>query len=155
MPDYSDPVVWLDAFIAAYQAANGGRSPQIDYLAFHWYDYGLSDQLDRLAKYGKQVWVTELANWHSRRRRRGDRHAGQAGGADDRHGQHLRDPAPTCSATRGSPAAGAATRTSRACWAANAGELTELGQPVPVACLSRALPGASCASSVILRLRAG
>ena len=65
MPGYSDPVVWMDAFIAAYQAANGGRSPQIDYLAFHWYDYGLSGQLDRLTKYGKQFWVTEFANWHS------------------------------------------------------------------------------------------
>jgi hypothetical protein len=65
MPNYSDPVVWLDAFIAAYQAANGGRSPQIDYLAFHWYDYGLDKQLDRLDKYGKQIWVTEMANWHS------------------------------------------------------------------------------------------
>jgi hypothetical protein len=62
---YADPVVWLDAFIAAYQAANGGRSPQIDYLAFHWYDYGLGAQLDRLAKYGKPFWVTEFANWHN------------------------------------------------------------------------------------------
>ncbi len=65
MPGFSDPVVWMDAFIAAYQAANGGRSPQIDYLAFHWYDYGLADQLDRLAKYGKPFWVTEMANWHT------------------------------------------------------------------------------------------
>ena len=64
MPDYADPVTWMDAFIAAYQAANGGRSPQIDYLAFHWYDYGLSGQLDRLARYGKPFWVTEMANWH-------------------------------------------------------------------------------------------
>jgi hypothetical protein len=65
MPGYSDPVVWMDAFIAAYQAANGGRSPRIDYLAFHWYDYGLAGQLDRLAKYGKPFWVTEMANWHT------------------------------------------------------------------------------------------
>ena len=65
MPGYSDPVVWMDAFIAAYQAANGGRSPQIDYIAFHWYDYGLPDQLDRLKKYGKPFWVTEMANWHN------------------------------------------------------------------------------------------
>lgn len=65
MNGFSDPVVWMDAFIAAYQSANGGRSPQIDYLAFHWYDYGLSGQLDRLTKYGKQFWVTEFANWHS------------------------------------------------------------------------------------------
>jgi hypothetical protein len=65
MAGYQDPVVWLDAFYAAYQAANGNRNPQIDYLAFHWYDYGLAAQLDRLAKYNKSVWVTEFANWHS------------------------------------------------------------------------------------------
>ncbi|CDG82822.1 ribosomal protein S16 [Janthinobacterium agaricidamnosum NBRC 102515 = DSM 9628] len=65
MPGFSDPVVWLDAFYAAYRAANGGRDPQIDYLAFHWYDYGLGGQLDRLVKYGKPFWVTEMANWHS------------------------------------------------------------------------------------------
>jgi hypothetical protein len=65
MAGYADPVVWMDAFIAAYQAANGGRSPQIDYLAFHWYDYGLGAQLDRLVKYGKPFWVTEMANWHN------------------------------------------------------------------------------------------
>ncbi|WP_081933797.1 glycoside hydrolase family protein [Massilia sp. 9096] len=62
---YSDPVTWLDAFYAAYQAANGNRAPHIDYLAFHWYDYGLASQLDRLKKYGKSIWVTEMANWHS------------------------------------------------------------------------------------------
>ena len=65
MPGYQDPVVWLDAFIAAYRAANGGRDPRIDALAFHWYDYGLAQQLDRLARYGKPIWVTEFANWHS------------------------------------------------------------------------------------------
>ena len=65
MSGYADPVVWLDAFYAAYQAANGGRNPRIDYLAFHWYDYGLGAQLDRLSKYGKPFWVTEMANWHS------------------------------------------------------------------------------------------
>jgi hypothetical protein len=64
MPGYQDPVTWLDAFYAAYRAANGNRDPQIDYLAFHWYDYGLAGQLDRLAKYHKQFWVTEFANWH-------------------------------------------------------------------------------------------
>jgi hypothetical protein len=65
MPGYADPVVWLDAFYAAYRAANGNRDPQIDYLAFHWYDYGLDAQLNRLTKYGKPFWVTEFANWHS------------------------------------------------------------------------------------------
>ena len=65
MPGYADPVDWLDAFYAAYRAANGGRDPHIDQLAFHWYDYGLGGQLDRLKKYGKPFWVTEFANWHS------------------------------------------------------------------------------------------
>lgn len=65
MPGFADPVVWLDAFYAAYRAANSGRDPRIDYLAFHWYDYGLNAQLDRLTKYGKPFWVTEFANWHS------------------------------------------------------------------------------------------
>ncbi len=64
MTNYSDPIVWLDAFYAAYKSANGGRVPRIDYLAFHWYDYGLTAQLDRLQKYGKQIWITEMANWN-------------------------------------------------------------------------------------------
>jgi hypothetical protein len=67
MRKYTDPVDWLDAFYVAYEAAHGNRPPQIDYLAFHWYDYGLAQQLDRLVKYGKQIWITELANWHARR----------------------------------------------------------------------------------------
>ena len=65
MPGYSDPVLWMDAFYAAYRSAHGGRDPQIDYLGFHWYDYGLGGQLDRLTKYGKPFWVTEFANWHN------------------------------------------------------------------------------------------
>jgi hypothetical protein len=65
MSGYQDPVVWLDAFYAAFRAANGGRDPRIDALAFHWYDYGLGAQLDRLTKYGKPFWVTEFANWHT------------------------------------------------------------------------------------------
>ena len=64
MTNYSDPVVWLDDFYAAYKSANGGRPPKIDYLAFHWYDYGLAAQLDRLQKYGKKIWITEMANWN-------------------------------------------------------------------------------------------
>jgi hypothetical protein len=62
---YNNPVAWLDAFYAAYEAANSNRDPQIDYLAFHWYDYGLGGQLDLLTKYNKPFWVTEFANWHS------------------------------------------------------------------------------------------
>jgi len=64
MAGFDNPVVWLDAFYAAYRAANGNRDPHIDHLAFHWYDYGLDDQLKRLEKYGKPFWVTEFANWH-------------------------------------------------------------------------------------------
>jgi len=64
MSGYADPVAWLDDFYAAYRAANGNRDPQIDVIAFHWYDYGLAAQLDRLLKYGKPFWVTEFANWH-------------------------------------------------------------------------------------------
>lgn len=65
MPNHADSVVWMDAFYAAYRSDNGGRDPLIDALGFHWYDYGLSDQLDRLTKYGKPFWVTEFANWHN------------------------------------------------------------------------------------------
>ncbi len=64
-PTYGSPITWMDAFISAYQNNNGGRSPRIDYLGFHWYDYGLASQLDNLKKYGKQIWVTEFANWHN------------------------------------------------------------------------------------------
>jgi hypothetical protein len=66
MAGYKDPVAWLDGFYAAYEAANHSRPPRIDYIAFHWYDYGLAYQLDRLKKYGKPFWVTEVANWHAR-----------------------------------------------------------------------------------------
>ena len=65
MAGYSDPVVWLDDFYTAYKQQNNGNEPKIDYLAFHWYDYGLASQLDRLKKYGKKIWITEMANWNS------------------------------------------------------------------------------------------
>lgn len=61
---YSDPVVWLDTFYSEFNKVNG-RNPRIDYLAFHWYDYGLALQLDRLKKYGKKIWITEMANWNN------------------------------------------------------------------------------------------
>ena len=63
MNDYWDPVVWLDDFYQSFRSIVG-RDPKIDYLAFHWYDYGLEEQLNRLQKYGKQIWVTEMANWN-------------------------------------------------------------------------------------------
>lgn len=64
MENYSDPITWLDTFYALF-LDTVGREPRIDYLAFHWYDYGLSQQLDRLQKYGKQIWITEMANWNA------------------------------------------------------------------------------------------
>ena len=65
MENYWDPVIWLDDFYIAYKNANNDREPKIDYFAFHWYDYGLESQLDRLQKYGKKIWITEMANWNS------------------------------------------------------------------------------------------
>lgn len=64
MPGYADPITWLDAFYSAYRNKYG-KDPQIDYLAFHWYDYGLELQLNRLQKYGKSIWITEMANWNA------------------------------------------------------------------------------------------
>lgn len=64
-PNYANPVTWMDAFYSAYKSANGGRQPRIDFLGFHWYDYGLDGQLTTMAKYGKPFWVTEFSNWHS------------------------------------------------------------------------------------------
>ena len=63
MPGFGDPIVWMDAFYAAFNVE--GRDPVIDALAFHWYDYGLDEQLSRLEVYGKPFWVTEMANWHT------------------------------------------------------------------------------------------
>ncbi len=64
-PTYGNPETWMDAFYKAYESANGGRQPRIDFIGFHWYDYGLDAQLTTLAKYNKPFWVTEFANWHS------------------------------------------------------------------------------------------
>ncbi|MEE2786708.1 MAG: glycosyl hydrolase [Myxococcota bacterium] len=63
LPGFEDPIIWMDAFIDAFKQIEG-REPRIDVLAFHWYDYGLDEQLTRLKKYGKTFWVTEMANWH-------------------------------------------------------------------------------------------
>jgi len=64
MQGYGDPTIWLDEFVAAYNASHG-RWPQMDYIGLHWYDYGLSWMLDSLSKYGRQIWVTEFSNWHT------------------------------------------------------------------------------------------
>ncbi len=57
----TDPVAYLDDFFAAC-AARGGC--QVDAIAVHSYMcYGsaLSSYLDRFAKYGKPIWLTEFA----------------------------------------------------------------------------------------------
>lgn len=64
LTNYNNPINYLDAFFSAYQATNG-RAAKVDYLAFHWYDYGLEGLLNQLDKYGKQIWVTEMANWNA------------------------------------------------------------------------------------------
>ncbi len=63
LPGYEDPLVWMDTFMESFRAM-AGRDPRLDHLAFHWYDYGLASQLDRLQKYGRPIWVTEMANWN-------------------------------------------------------------------------------------------
>lgn len=64
-PNYSNPVNWMTAFYSAYASANNGRKPRIDYLGYHWYDYGLDGQLTTMSQFNKPFWVTEFANWHS------------------------------------------------------------------------------------------
>lgn len=63
LENYSDPITWLDAFYLSYRS-NTGRDPMIHALAFHWYDFGLEEQLTRLEKYELPFWVTEMANWN-------------------------------------------------------------------------------------------
>ena len=64
-PAYGNPVTWMNAFYSAYASANNGRKPRIDYLGYHWYDYGLDGQLTTMSQFNKPFWVTEFANWHS------------------------------------------------------------------------------------------
>lgn len=68
----ADPIEWLDAFFSQYRTRYG-KEPQVDALAFHWYDYGLVgggtgflDDPTKLPRYGKKIWVTEFANWHTK-----------------------------------------------------------------------------------------
>jgi len=55
----SDPIEWLDAFFTECPGC------QVDYIAVHWYDYGLEWYISRFKKYNKPIWVTELALWHN------------------------------------------------------------------------------------------
>lgn len=62
--NYNNPTNYLTAFFAAYKATNG-KAATVDYLAFHWYDYGLAGMITNMHVFGKQIWVTEMANWNS------------------------------------------------------------------------------------------
>ncbi len=62
-PIDNDPTTWLDMFFTAYQNSYG-QQPQVDYIAVHWYDYGLESYLDKFTNYNKPIWLTEFANWH-------------------------------------------------------------------------------------------
>ena len=55
---YYSPTQWLDAFFAAYPAA------QVDYIAMHTYvceERYLREKINELKKYGKPIWLTEFA----------------------------------------------------------------------------------------------
>ncbi len=59
----NDYIIWLDLFFEEFRA-QFGREPKMDYLALHWYDFGLQDQVERIvSRYGKPIWVTEFALW--------------------------------------------------------------------------------------------
>jgi Glycosyl hydrolase catalytic core len=55
----TDPFAWLDAFFAAC------RGCKVDYVAFHWYACSIEALKSIVgkyeSKYGKPVWITELA----------------------------------------------------------------------------------------------
>ena len=56
----SDPIEYLDEFFAACQDC------QVDYISIHWYacsGEALQWYIDRFKKYGKPIWMTEIACW--------------------------------------------------------------------------------------------
>lgn len=61
---YSDPVVWMDEFLAQ----PGVSLDDIDGIALHCYmpsAGSVSKFLDRFSKYGKKLWLTEFCNGNS------------------------------------------------------------------------------------------
>jgi len=110
---------------SAYRAANSNHDPQIDYLAFHWYDYGLDDQLDRLAVQ-KSFWVTGIRELHSQNDGAQITTPRRAREANDENGGNTANPAWTFFATPGSLDAGALILTTTSLLGAP-GELTPLG----------------------------
>lgn len=61
------PEQWMDAFIAAYKAENGGKEPRMDYLALHSYMNDHSAMIGFVEgfarKYERKVWLTEFCAW--------------------------------------------------------------------------------------------
>lgn len=61
------PKEWLDQFISAYKSQNGGREPQLDFLALHCYMNSPTAQIsfvkDFAKTYNKKVWLTEFCAW--------------------------------------------------------------------------------------------
>ena len=62
LPGYGDPIKWLDEFFAC----DGVSLDDIDAIAVHCYmasPAGLQSFVEKFAKYGKPVWVTEFCAW--------------------------------------------------------------------------------------------
>lgn len=61
------PADWFNAFLVAYRAIHGGRTPRIDALGCHCYSpHNLPVVLDILKPFGKPVWLTEFAHGKAR-----------------------------------------------------------------------------------------
>lgn len=59
---YSDPIKWLDEFFAC----DGVSIDDISAIAVHCYmasPKGLQSYIERFAKYGKPIWITEFCAW--------------------------------------------------------------------------------------------
>ncbi len=61
------PKEWLDGFINAYKQQNGGKEPQIDFIALHSYmnsPIALKGYISDFADtYHKKIWLTEFCSW--------------------------------------------------------------------------------------------
>ena len=62
-PIGSNFTIWLDMFLDEFRT-QFNREPRIDFMALHWYDFGLEDQINEIVtRYEKPVWLTEFALW--------------------------------------------------------------------------------------------
>lgn len=61
LPDYHDPIKWLDEFFNLIDGTDG-----IDGISIHCYMGSVSalkDYVEMFKKYGKPIWVTEFCSW--------------------------------------------------------------------------------------------